>query len=210
MRCFSPRSIRSHSRGVDDPRHDVERPDLFGAGLVAIDVERDAHVQQGQVGRLLAALQFAVGERHQAAGQQLGPRAGASVRLEHLVVEAAGLIGIESHRFHPCRPPRPSAHARIARQSGRHRPRIRHIRPPIATIGTFGDLTQTLCPRNRGLKSRGLPRAHPTPVQSGRRDRVTAPRASARFAASRRRPGRGRCAASTGPCCRPGGPGSTR
>ena len=59
---------------LDDPRQDVERPDLLGAGRVAVDVEGDAHVQQGQIGRLLPPLELALGERLPAAGPSSVPR----------------------------------------------------------------------------------------------------------------------------------------
>ena len=45
---------------IDDARHDIERPNFFGPRRVAIDGERDAHVQQSQVRRLLPPDQLAV------------------------------------------------------------------------------------------------------------------------------------------------------
>ena len=66
--------------------------DPLGAGRVAVDVEGDAQLQQQALGRLLAALQLAVVERLDGVEQQ--PRLGARLarRVEHLVVEAVGVV----------------------------------------------------------------------------------------------------------------------
>ncbi len=42
----------------NDPRHDVEGKDPFGPLFVTVDTEGDPHLQQGLLGRLLAALQL--------------------------------------------------------------------------------------------------------------------------------------------------------
>ena len=87
---------------LDNPRHDVEGPDLFGSRLVAIDVERDAHVQQGQIGSLLAPFEFPFGKRGQPLGQHLGQRPWTTVGLEHFVITAVRLVGVEfDHRTPP-------------------------------------------------------------------------------------------------------------
>ena len=78
---------------LDDPRHDVERPDLLRARLVAVDVERDPHLQQRLIGGPLPPDEFAVDERPQAAGQQLGRRPRVPLLVEHLVVKALGVVG---------------------------------------------------------------------------------------------------------------------
>ena len=73
--------------GRDDPRDDVERKDPLGAGAVAVDVERDPHVQQRALGRLLAAQQLAVRHRLDQLDQRPGGRSRLAAGLEHLVEE---------------------------------------------------------------------------------------------------------------------------
>jgi hypothetical protein len=46
----------------DDTRNEIERKDALGAGAIAIDVERDPHVQQRAFGGPLPPEQLSVGE----------------------------------------------------------------------------------------------------------------------------------------------------
>ena len=55
-------SIRFHSSRIEDSRDNVEGPDLFSSRGMAIHAERDAHVEQREIGRRLAALEFSVRE----------------------------------------------------------------------------------------------------------------------------------------------------
>jgi hypothetical protein len=78
-------------------RHEIEREDALGSCLVAVDVERDAHVEQRALGGTLAAEQLALGqgidELHERTRRHARP-----LRLaEHLVEEGAGVVFGESH-----------------------------------------------------------------------------------------------------------------
>ena len=86
----------------DDPRDEIEGKDPLGAGAVAVHVERDAHVQERALGRLLPAQQLAVRHRLDQLDQRPGGRLEARARLEHLVEEGAGLIVLEFHREAYC------------------------------------------------------------------------------------------------------------
>ena len=97
MRCFRPALDAVPLGGRDDARDEVEREDPLGAGAVAVDVERDAHVQERALGRLLPAQQLAVGQRLDQLDQRPGGRPRLAAGLEHLVEEGAGLIVLESH-----------------------------------------------------------------------------------------------------------------
>ena len=75
-----------------DARDQVERKDSFRARRVAVDVERDAELQQQPLGGMLVAEQLAVGERLNDLLHQLEVRPRRAVLLEHLVVKAFGLV----------------------------------------------------------------------------------------------------------------------
>src|SRR5689334_7441315 len=79
----------------DDAGNNVERKDLFRAGFVPVDVERDAHPEQRLFGRLLVAPDFSVAYRRYSLKQHSGERARRSVRIEHLIVKTAGLVSIK-------------------------------------------------------------------------------------------------------------------
>jgi hypothetical protein len=84
-------------RGLDDPRHDVEGEDPLRAGLVAVDVERDAHRQERALGGVLAPGELFLGDRAEARGEQLAAGARLAGGLEHLVVRAAEVVVVEVH-----------------------------------------------------------------------------------------------------------------
>ena len=86
--------------GADDAGNEVEREEPLGAGGVAVDVEGDAHLHEHALGRLLAALQLALAQAADGVEQKLcfGPRP--AVGVEHLIVEAAGVVTVQPH----CRP----------------------------------------------------------------------------------------------------------
>jgi hypothetical protein len=83
--------------GFNHARHDVERPDLFGARLMAIHREGDAQVQERPFGIALAALQFPLGKRFNPPHQCLAPRPGRAFGGEHFVVKTIGRIGGKTH-----------------------------------------------------------------------------------------------------------------
>ena len=84
-------------RRLDHARHDVEGPDLFCPGLVAVDVEGDAHREERLVGGPLPLGKFAVGGFGEAAGEQLRAGPWTQRRVEEFVVEAFGLIRLQVH-----------------------------------------------------------------------------------------------------------------
>ena len=86
---------------IDDPRHDVERPNFFGPRFVAVNGKRDSHVEQRQIRRLLPSYQLPVGECDQALGQRIGSRTRTASFVEHLVVEPIGLVIVQPHVFVP-------------------------------------------------------------------------------------------------------------
>ena len=47
---------------MNDPWNQIKGPNLFCAGCVPVDVERNAHVQEFMVGRSLTLLEFAKGQ----------------------------------------------------------------------------------------------------------------------------------------------------
>ncbi len=90
--------------GRHDARDQVEGKDSFRARRVAVDVERDAELQQQPLGGMLIAQQLAVGERLYDLLHQLKVRPRRTVLLEHLVVKAFGLVCRKLHS--PVRNPR--------------------------------------------------------------------------------------------------------
>ena len=83
--------------GFDHPRHDVERPDFFGARFVAVHRERNAQVHQRPLGVALTAQEFAFGQRFDASHQAFAPRARSAIDIEHFIVKPIGGIGGKSH-----------------------------------------------------------------------------------------------------------------
>ena len=63
IRCLRPRSIHSHSAAATIRGTRSKGKISLGAGAVAVHVERDPHVQEGALGRLLPAQQLAVRHR---------------------------------------------------------------------------------------------------------------------------------------------------
>ena len=97
IRCLRPCSIQAPFGRRHDPGHEIEGKDPLGAGAVAVDVERNPHVQECALGRLLPAQQLAVRHRLDQLDERPGGRARLAAGLEHLVEERAGLIVLESH-----------------------------------------------------------------------------------------------------------------
>src|ERR1019366_3200735 len=91
--------------GRNDARNQIEGKDAFRAGGIAVDVEGDSQLQQQALGGVLVAEQLAIGERLDDLLDQLIVRPRRSVRLEHLVVKAFGLVGGKLHAplRGPCR-----------------------------------------------------------------------------------------------------------
>ena len=88
--------------GAHDARDQIERKDALGAGSLAIHVERDAHLQQRALGRLLPAGQLSRGERFDIPSQRPCSRPRLSVLTEHLIEEIAGFVVGESHGPQAC------------------------------------------------------------------------------------------------------------
>ncbi len=80
-----------------DPRDEIEGKDALGAGAVAVHVERNSHMQEDALGRLLPPQELAVHHRLDQLEQRPGGRSRLAPILEHLVEERAGLIVLEFH-----------------------------------------------------------------------------------------------------------------
>ena len=93
--------------GGHDARKDVEGENFLHAGLLAIDVEGDAHLEQQALGGALAVEDFAGGKGGQRVEQpaRTGTRAGGGG--EHFVVESAHIVIVKAHNsgFGGCRQP---------------------------------------------------------------------------------------------------------
>ena len=101
MRWVRPRSMRSHSCGGDEARQQVVGKDALGALVAAVDGEGDALGEEGEVGGLLAALQFVRRQAGQGFGQGAVVRAQLAAGLAHLVeglVER--IVSEERFQFH--------------------------------------------------------------------------------------------------------------
>ena len=85
MRCFRPCSIQAPLGGRHDAGDQIEGEDPLRAGAVAVDVERDPHVQERALGGLLPAQQLALGHRldqlHERTGRR--PRLASRARTSH-------------------------------------------------------------------------------------------------------------------------------
>src|SRR5438128_2563199 len=79
-------------RARNNARNQVEREESFGASAVAIDRERDALQQEGQVGKLAALLELAHGHGRQLLEYFCVMRPGRPSGREHLVVEGPGIV----------------------------------------------------------------------------------------------------------------------
>jgi hypothetical protein len=83
----------------DDPRYEVEREDLLGPRVVAVDAERDAHVQHRALGGSLAACDLGRGEAGESAREQAAAGAWAALDVEHLVEKLARVVAREVHEL---------------------------------------------------------------------------------------------------------------
>ena len=81
----------------DDPRHEIEREDPLGSGVVAVDAEGNPHVQERAFRRLLATKELAVGQRFDELAERARRRPRLAVGVEHLIEETAGFVVGEPH-----------------------------------------------------------------------------------------------------------------
>src|SRR5207302_531908 len=81
----------------NNARHEIEWERFFNAGAFAIDVEGDAHLNQGPISRQLARHQFFVGQGREIAREM--PRGGPRlpVLAKHLVKARVQLVAIKLH-----------------------------------------------------------------------------------------------------------------
>ncbi len=86
-------------RGLHDARHDIERQHALDAGAVAVDVERDAQVDERRVSRLLQPSELAVRQGFDRLDQQACFLARAAIAVEQFVEPGAGVISLEEHPF---------------------------------------------------------------------------------------------------------------
>ena len=85
MRWVRPRSMWSHSCGGDEAGKQIVGEDAFRAFIAAVDGEGDALGEEGEIGGLLAALQFVIGQAGERFSQCLILGAQFTVGLAHLV-----------------------------------------------------------------------------------------------------------------------------
>ena len=83
---------RRHNAG-----HEVEREDLLRAGAFSIDVERDAHLEQGVLGGLLMVEQLPFRQAGDVSDQRACRRAGLPVLPEQFVEEGPAIVIVEIH-----------------------------------------------------------------------------------------------------------------
>ena len=76
----------------NDARNDVEGKNFFNASVVALHVECDAHVHQGQFGGLMAFLEFVFGEFAEFFEEQSRAGMGRVRRFKEFVVKSAEFI----------------------------------------------------------------------------------------------------------------------
>ncbi len=82
----------------DDARDQVEGEDAFGAGGIAVDVKRDAELEEEAFGGMFIAEELSGVERLDDFEDQFHVRADTAVALKHFVVEAFRFIRRELHR----------------------------------------------------------------------------------------------------------------
>jgi hypothetical protein len=90
--------------GLDDPGDDVEREDPLLPLVVAVDVEGVPEIEQRRLGRLLPPEQLPLGQGLDSLDEQGRTRTRTQpFALEGLVVEALGVITVESQKRPPTR-----------------------------------------------------------------------------------------------------------
>ena len=82
-------------------RDDIEREDALRPSRIAVDVERDPHVQEGLLSSPLASQEFARRQALNALYEQRCTGTWTAISLKHLVKEASGVIGGELHQTTP-------------------------------------------------------------------------------------------------------------
>ena len=83
--------------GSDNSRDQVEWENPFCPGGISVDIESNAHLKEKSFGRALRLKQLAVVESIDGLDEQPGFGTRHARYIEHLVIEAFGLIGIEPH-----------------------------------------------------------------------------------------------------------------
>src|SRR6185295_2476493 len=81
--------------GFYDARDHVEREDALRPSRIAVDVERDPHVQEGLLSSPLALQEFARWQALNALYQQRCAGTWTAISLKHFVKETGGVIGSE-------------------------------------------------------------------------------------------------------------------
>ena len=81
--------------GGDDAGNEIEGENLFGALLVAIDIESDALTQEGQVHGLALVIELLLGERLEQFAEPAVVRAGHTVGGEHFVEIVFGVVALQ-------------------------------------------------------------------------------------------------------------------
>jgi len=80
--------------GVNDPGNEVERENLLGSTLVAVNAERDAHVQERPLCGALPPYEVGVGQCGDRSRKKLAAHPWTPLRVEHLIVKGTrGVAG---------------------------------------------------------------------------------------------------------------------
>src|SRR5262249_43535602 len=87
--------------GFHNARDNVEREDALCASRIAVNVERDPHLQESLLRRPLAPQEFAGRQALHALDQQCCASAWTAISLKHLVKEIGGVIGSKLHQSPP-------------------------------------------------------------------------------------------------------------
>src|SRR5262244_415202 len=87
--------------GFHNARDDIEREDALRPSRIAVDVERDPHVQEGLLSRPLALQEFTRRQALNPLYQQRCAGTWTAISLKHLVKEAGGVIGSKLHESPP-------------------------------------------------------------------------------------------------------------
>src|SRR5215813_9673830 len=87
--------------GFHNAWDDIEREDALRPGRIAVDVERDSHVQEGLLSSSLAPQEFARRQAMNALYQQRCAGTWTAISLKQLVEEAGGVIDSKLHQSTP-------------------------------------------------------------------------------------------------------------
>src|SRR5262249_16908912 len=86
----------------DDARQEIERENLFRAGGIAIDVERDALAEKSEVNRLAFEVKLVTSQGSEQFPETLVMRTDGAATIEHFVEERFYFVSLEQRRARFC------------------------------------------------------------------------------------------------------------